>query len=84
MSDKNERQECPRCSEQCWRDSVHNGLAMLYGPWGCECGWSEYEEYDQTKAQQPADGHVDQWGGFTRRRESDNENFNGWELGYDD
>jgi hypothetical protein len=35
---------------------------MLYGPWGCPCGWSEYAEYDQRFAE-PG---VDQWGGFTR------------------
>jgi hypothetical protein len=58
---------CPRCGKKCWRDSVHNGLAMLYGPWGCECGWSEYEEYDQATITQSDDGHVDQWGGFTRK-----------------
>jgi hypothetical protein len=57
---------CPRCNEECRRDEVHNGVAWLYGPWGCECGWSEWEEYDQSKVVQPADGHVDQWGGFTR------------------
>ena len=62
-----EIQLCPRCGAQCWRDSVHNGLAMLYGPWGCECGWSEWEEYDQSKAKQPDDGRDDQWGGFTRK-----------------
>lgn len=42
---------------------------MLYGPWGCVCGWSEYEEYDQSKVQQPAGGHIDQWGGLTRTGE---------------
>ena len=62
-----EQLQCPHCGAECWRDSAHNGLAMLYGPWGCECGWSEYEEYDQAIIEQPADGRVDQWGGFTRR-----------------
>lgn len=56
---------CPRCGNQCSRDTVHNGLALLEGPWGCECGWSEYEEYDQTLIVQPDNGHIDQWGGFT-------------------
>jgi len=39
--DENEMQ-CPRCNGKCRRDEVHNGLAWLYGPWGCfDCGWSE-------------------------------------------
>lgn len=67
MSD--ESQKCPRCGEECRRDKVHNGVAWLYGPWGCECGWSEWEEYDQSKAEQPDDGHIDQWGGFTRKHQ---------------
>jgi hypothetical protein len=61
---------CPRCNEKCERDSVHNGLATLYGPWGCaRCGWSEYEEYDQATIQQPDDGYIDQWGGLTPHRD---------------
>ena len=63
---------CPRCGEKCKRDSVHNGLAMLYGPWGCTCGWSEYEEYDQSRVKQPESGFIDQWGGFTPRRRNEN------------
>jgi hypothetical protein len=57
--------DCPRCGNQCMRDEVHNGVAMLYGPWGCECGWSEDSRYDQATASQPATGHIDQWGGLT-------------------
>jgi hypothetical protein len=65
---------CPRCGEECWRDEVHNGVAWLYGPYGCgRCGWSEWEEYDQSKARQPANGHIDQWGGFTRRADTQTE-----------
>ena len=38
---------CPHCGSSCSRDEAHNGVAMLYGPWGCgNCGWSEYPEYD--------------------------------------
>jgi len=58
---------CPRCGNECRRDEVHNGLAWLYGPWGCSCGWSEDERYDQLVVEQPEDGHVDQLGGFTRK-----------------
>lgn len=52
--------DCPRCGDKCDRDSVHNGVAMLFGPWGCHCGWSENEEYDQK------DGPlIDEKGGVT-------------------
>lgn len=43
--------DCPKCGKQCGRDEVHNGVAMLYGPWGCMCGWSEWEEYDMSEGQ---------------------------------
>lgn len=57
---------CPRCGEDCDRDSVHNGVAMIYGPWGCpSCRWSECEEYDLSNGQsarQPDGSVVDQYG----------------------
>lgn len=58
---------CPKCGGQCGRDEVHNGVAMLYGPWGCACGWSEWEEYDLSAGQSSVcdGGKIDQWGGFT-------------------
>jgi hypothetical protein len=38
---------CPHCGVPCGRDEVHNGVAMIHGPWGCgSCGWSERPEYD--------------------------------------
>jgi len=52
---------CPNCgSDDLRRDEVHNGVAMLYGPWGCACGWSEDERY----AFNP-DPRIDSRGGFT-------------------
>lgn len=57
---------CPRCGAQCSRDEVHNGVAMLYGPWGCACGWSESKDYDLTTGPKSDGPHrVDQWGGLT-------------------
>lgn len=50
------RHTCPDCGDYCDRDSVHNGLAWIYGPWGCVCGWSEW-------GRQRAPG-VDQYGGL--------------------
>jgi len=37
---------CPCCGEECARDSVDVGVGIMRGPWGCNCGWSEYVEYD--------------------------------------
>lgn len=68
---------CPCCGEQCERDSVHNGVAMLYGPYGCSsCGYSEWPEYDcrEEWARGEAkleDGHaLDPRGGLTPNRGS--------------
>ncbi len=49
---------CPECGSACGRDEVDNGVAVLCGPWGCGCGWSEDEAYRHS------DEH-DSRGGFT-------------------
>lgn len=56
--------ECPSCGGMCHRDSADIGVGVVYGPWGCpECGWSEYEEYDQRSGQTYQDGYgTDQYG----------------------
>ncbi len=38
---------CPNCNSECGRDEVHNGVGFIYGPYGCSCGWSEWDEYNQ-------------------------------------
>lgn len=63
--------DCPNCDQtDLRRDSVDNGIAVQYGPYGCECGWSEWPEYDRTSGTCEAQrdhpgGVVDQWGGVT-------------------
>jgi hypothetical protein len=37
---------CPHCGNECDRDSANVGVGIIYGPYGCPCGWSESEEYD--------------------------------------
>jgi hypothetical protein len=62
MENPGDTDRCPRCgSDDLRRDEVHNGVAMLYGLWGCVCGWSEDARYDQATAPRG----VDQYGGFT-------------------
>lgn len=61
---------CPKCDEPCDRDSVHNGICLIYGPWGCcNCGWSEDPDNDRTNPNAPPtvrDGYYyDQFGGAT-------------------
>lgn len=58
---------CPNCKAQCSRDSADNGVAVLYGPWGCHCGWSEVPEYNLLTRQSEDEGgyKLDQWGGLT-------------------
>lgn len=57
---------CPRCGTECWRDEVDVGVGVMYGPWGCPCGWSESAEYDVSGGHKMQGRHrVDQWGGLT-------------------
>jgi hypothetical protein len=39
---------CPRCGRDCGRDEADVGVGVIYGPWGCFCGWSETADYDVT------------------------------------
>jgi hypothetical protein len=59
---------CPKCSEDCQRDSVDVGVGVIHGPWGCPgCGWSEYSVYDLSTGRDPVDekgGAIDQYGGY--------------------
>ena len=75
MSDKHEKMEtegvCPRCGlHDLDRDTVHNGVALLFGPYGCLCGWSEDPEYDlKFKGGTQKDGSfIDQFGGRTPKQ----------------
>ena len=40
-------QICPNCGCECERESVDVGVGIIYGPWGCHCGWSEDDFYNQ-------------------------------------
>ena len=59
---------CPKCGEQCERDSVDVGVGTIHGPFGCpRCGWSEDPEYDLSEGRDPVDekgGLIDQWGAY--------------------
>jgi hypothetical protein len=61
---------CPRCGRDCDRDEVDVQVGIIYGPWGCYCGWSEHDAYDVTGGPR-LDEHgcqIDQWGGLTPPR----------------
>jgi hypothetical protein len=59
---------CPNCGGECWRDSADVGVGVMYGPWGCPCGWSEDHRFDVTGGPKTENGYaVDQWGGLTPR-----------------
>lgn len=45
---------CPKCGEECCRDSVDVGVGVIYGPWGCICGWSSDPHYDASDGPSPA------------------------------
>lgn len=47
-------QICPKCGEDCNRESADVGVGVIYGPWGCYCGWSEDPHYDASEGVSPA------------------------------
>ncbi len=51
---------CHACGEQADRESVNVEVGIIYGPWGCYCGWSEDPRYNQLRSDvQP---HTDPFG----------------------
>ncbi|MEU4558401.1 hypothetical protein AB0F72_08425 [Actinoplanes sp. NPDC023936] len=58
---------CPNCGVMCDRDEADVGVGIIYGPWGCYCGWSERAEYNLLDGPKlTPDGYeLDQWGGAT-------------------
>lgn len=56
--------DCPQCGEECYRDEVDVGVGVIYGPWGCYCGWSEYP-VRQAEEDHPG-YYCDPWGGLTK------------------
>ena len=59
--------DCPNCEHECYRDSADIGIGIMYGPWGCPCGWSEDERYNQLTGPKKTenDYKIDQYGGAT-------------------
>jgi len=60
-----EQMNCPKCNQPCHREEADVGVGIIYGPWGCSCGWSESEEYDLSGGRDPIDekgGYLDQYG----------------------
>lgn len=58
---------CPRCGEhELYRDSADVGVGIIYGPYGCPCGWSESDAYDAEKGGgwQDDGGYCDPYGGY--------------------
>jgi len=55
--------QCPKCGEDCDRDSADVGVGVIYGPWGCMCGWSEDPHYDASAGPSPAqlESATDRW-----------------------
>lgn len=58
---------CPKCgAEDCRRDSADVGVGVMYGPYGCPCGWSQDPRFDIAEGPKFEEGYrVDQWGGLT-------------------
>lgn len=64
-TDHNDSKTCPNCGEEAWRESADVGVGVIYGPWGCPCGWSESDEYNQLTGSgglQPDGSYIDPQG----------------------
>lgn len=63
--------QCPACGDVgIWREEADVGIGILYGPYGCQCGWSEDSEYDCREGRKDAPAsspgwQADPWGGIT-------------------
>ncbi len=64
---------CPKCgSDDIYRNEADVGVGVIYGPYGCACGWSEWPEYDRSDGPSPAqreagsEWYVDSTGGMQR------------------
>lgn len=55
--------KCPNCGcDDLSRDEVDVGIGIICGPYGCECGWSESDAYNQLlETRKP---RTDQYGGY--------------------
>lgn len=65
--------DCPKCGEtDLYRDEVDVEVGIIYGPYGCICGWSESPEYDRSEGPSPQqlklgdEWYVDSTGGMQR------------------
>lgn len=65
----NYEHQCPACGGGCCRESADVGIGIIYGPWGCPCGWSEDERYNLLAGPKLTErgGMIDQYGGITPR-----------------
>lgn len=41
---------CHACGERAEWESVDVGVGVIYGPWGCYCGWSSDPRYNQLRS----------------------------------
>jgi hypothetical protein len=62
--------KCENCGEEAWREDCDVGVGIIYGPWGCPCGWSEDPRYNVLDGPKVTElgGTIDQWGGITPKQ----------------
>ena len=62
--------KCENCGEEAWREDCDVGVGIIYGPWGCSCGWSEDPRYNVLDGPKTTElgGTIDQWGGITPKQ----------------
>lgn len=55
--------KCGKCGADAWCEIVDVEIGIIQGPYGCQCGWSSWECFDQTPGPTSAEGfQTDQWG----------------------
>ena len=62
--------DCPNCVNEAFRESVDVGVGVIFGPYGCYCGWSENDKYNLLTGPKITEkgGILDQWGGLTPKK----------------
>lgn len=60
-----ETKQCPNCGRPASRDEVDVAVGWVFGPWGCSCGWSEDDDFNQLDGPKRTDEGLatDPWGG---------------------
>lgn len=73
MASREPDPSCPNCGRGMCREEADIGVGIMYGPWGCLCGYSEDPRFNrlsgtntETQERNP-ERWADQWGNLHHR-----------------